>query len=207
MKRWLRQAGIVLWVLSVSLWAGDKKKGLAYVKPAQTVDLPNPKLATARKNCENWALAAGLETLLKKQDVRLDQNFWVMHLNFAELCISEMPSADTLAQAIDREFVLDDGRHVRLELNFAPGAPSDMDALIARLQQQQLSLLLWRGHPYYLIGATYDEYIRANGSRIFAATELRLADTFAGQPGLAFQKGRDDPNEIDGVLSVSVTVL
>lgn len=174
------------------------------MKPDQTVDLGSDvKLVTAKQECENWALAAGVETMLAKQNVALDQNFWVMHMSGGELCLDKLPSMDTLAQAMNKEFVLDDGRHVRLEAHFVPGAPVNIDALIGGLKQQ-VSLLLWQGHPYYLTGITYDEHIGADGTRYFTVKELRLANTFAKQPGISFQKGRDDPNDIGGILGVTV---
>jgi hypothetical protein len=37
--------------------------------------------------------------------------------------------------------------------------------------------------------------------------ELRLAETFAKLPGVTFQKGRDNPDEIEGILTLSATQL
>lgn len=202
--RRLQQTIILCALLSLSLQAADQKTQAYYVKPDQTVDLGSDvKLVTAKQECENWALAAGVETMLAKQNVALDQNFWVMHMSGGELCLDKLPSMDTLAQAMNKEFVLDDGRHVRLEAHFVPGAPVNIDALIGGLKQQ-VSLLLWQGHPYYLTGITYDEHIGADGTRYFTVKELRLANTFAKQPGISFQKGRDDPNDIGGILGVTV---
>lgn len=194
-------------LLALCAQADDKKKQAFYTKPGQTVDLENEKLVTAKQNCENWGLAAGLESILKKQDVSLDQNFWVMRLSGGELCLSQLPSMETLAHAVNGEFVLDDGRHVRLELHYVSGAPSNVDDVVGGIQHKQLSLLLLRGHAYYLTGVTYDEYIGRNGSRLFEIKEMRLADTFPKLPGSAFQKGQDDPADIAGTLSVSVAWL
>ena len=135
MRLSLRWSGLVLLLLVISLSAGDKKKQQQayYVKPAQTADLDAPKLVTARQECENWAMAAGLEALLKQQNVSMYQSYWVMRVYGGELCVSEMPSVQAFAQVVNREFVLDDGRHVRLELHFTPGAPSNTDALIFAL--------------------------------------------------------------------------
>lgn len=198
-----KQAAIVLFLL-MSLWADDKRKSLQYARPGQIVDLGPTKLVTAKQNCENWAIAAGLETMLKQQDVDLDQNFWVMRISGGELCAPEAPSADTLAAVVNREFVVGAGRHVLLELHYMPGAPDNPDALIAGLKEQRLSMLLLRGHVYYLTGATYDEFIHTDGSRMFVLTELRLANTFSEHPGLAFVKDRDSMDEIGGIISVSV---
>ena len=187
--------------------ADDKKKQAYYLKPDQTVDLAEPKTVTAKQNCENWALAAGLEAMLRQQNAGLSQTFWILRLYGGELCESRLPAMEALAKDMGHEFVLDYGRHVRLQLNFVPGAPSNVDALIMGLKQQQISLILLRGHPYYLTGATYDERIRLDGGRVFVLKELRLSNTFAGQPGVTFENGRDSLEDIQGVLSATVTVV
>jgi hypothetical protein len=196
-------------LVAVTLHAGDKvekkQQQAFYLKPNQTVDLPaEMKLVTARQSCENWALAAGLEALLQRQNVVMDQAFWVMRLNGGELCVDELPKIEALSRVVNKEFVLDDGRHVRLGLRFVPGPPVDLDSVIAGIKLQQVSLLVWRGHPYYLTGVTYDERIGRDGTRFFEVKELRLADTFAKQPNITFQKGRDDADQISGILTVSV---
>jgi hypothetical protein len=187
---------------------GDKKKQILYTKPNQSIDLEAAKLATARQECENWALAAGLESLLKRQEVSLDQSFWVIRVYGGELCVPDSPPAiDAFAKIMNNEFVLDDGRHVRLELHFSPSAPTNIDAVIFGLKQQQLSLILLRGHPYYLTGATYDEQIGRDGSRMFIIKELRLANTFVKQPGITFENGKDSVEDIQGIINVSVSFV
>ena len=206
MPRRLQFAILFLLLMTLSLQATDKKQQQSYyLKPDQSADLASDtKLITAKQNCENWALAAGLETMLRQQNVALDQNFWVMRMNGGELCLSNMPTVEALTQVVNKEFVLDDGRHVRLEIHFSPGPPISVDPVIAGLKLQQVTLLLWRGHPYYLTGLTYDERIGRDGTRFFEVKEIRLANTFAKLPGVTFEKGRDDPAEIQGILSVSV---
>jgi hypothetical protein len=203
------QLAFAFLLLTLSLGAADQKQGQRYyLKPDQTADLAEEtKLSTAKQSCENWAIAAGLETMLQKQGVALDQSFWVMRLNGGELCLAEMPTIDALKLMVNRDFVLDDGRHVRLEIRLEPGPPVNVDPVIAGLKLQQVSLLLWRGHPYYLTGVTYDERIGRDGTRFFEVKEIRLANTYPKLPGVTFQKGRDDPAEIQGILSVSVQKL
>lgn len=205
--RFLRSIVVAVLSLVVLVHAGDKKNGQLYSKPGQTADLEIKDLVTARQSCENWALAAGLEAMLRQQDVGLDQNFWVMRLSGGEVCASELPSMDAIGEVVNREFVLDDGRHVRLELHFTSGAPVDMDSLIMGLKKQQLSMVLLRGHLYYLMGVTYDESIKTDGTRLFVINELRLADTFARLPGLTFARGRDNMDDIAGVVSINATTV
>jgi hypothetical protein len=208
MRRLLLVFGVLL-LLHVYVYGGDKKKqGQAYqLKPDQTADLRADKLNTAKQECENWAVAAGLETMLAKQGVQLDQSYWIMRLNAGELCVPEMPSMDALTKLVNREVVLDDGRHAKLELQYFPGAPTNIDGLIYGLQLQNISLLVYRGHTYYLAGATYDEYVGLDGGRMLQVKELRLANTFAGKPGITFERGRDNPDDIQGVMTVSVAFL
>ena len=195
--------------IALSLQAADQKQGQQYyLKPGQTADLAaETKLATAKQSCETWAIAAGLETMLQRQNVPLDQSFWVMRLNGGELCLDDMPGIDALKLVVNRDFVLDDGRHVRLEIHFEPGPPVNVDPVIAGLKLQQVTLLLWRGHPYYLTGVTYDERIGRDGTRFFEVKEIRLANTYPKLPGVTFLKGRDDPTEIQGILSVRASTL
>jgi hypothetical protein len=196
----------LFFVVALSVQASGQKQGQQYyIKPDQTADLaPETKLGTAKQSCENWAMTAGLETMLQRQNVALDQSFWIMRLNGGELCLDQMPTIEALRSVVNRDFVLDDGRHVRLEIQFEPGPPVNVDPLIAGLKSQQVSLLLWRGHPYYLIGVTYDERIGRDGTRFFEVKEIRLANTYPKLPGVTFQKGRDDPAEIQGILNVAV---
>ena len=206
MKRSLVVLCALLLLLVVCAYGGDKKKqAQSYqLKPDQTADIPLNKLSTAKQECENWAVAAGLETMLAKQGVQLDQSYWIMRLNAGELCVPEMPSVEALTKLVNREVVLGDGRHATLELQYVPGAPTNIDGLIYGLQIQNISLIVFRGHSYYLAGATYDEYIGLDGGRMLQVKELRLANTFAGKPGVTFQRGRDSLDDIQGTMTVNV---
>jgi hypothetical protein len=206
MKRSLMALSALLLLLAVSAYGGDKKKqAQSYqLKPDQTADIPLNKLSTAKQECENWAVAAGLETMLAKQGVQLDQSYWIMRLNAGELCVPEMPSVEALTKLVNREVVLADGRHATLELQYVAGAPTNIDGLIYGLQTQNISLIVFRGHTYYLAGATYDEYIGLDGGRMLQVKELRLANTFAGKPAVTFQRGRDNPEDIQGTMTVNV---
>lgn len=205
----MRLAAVLVLLTAISVSAVDKKKPQqAYLyRPDQTVDLKAADLVTTTQQCESWALAAGFEAMLRQQKVNLDRHFWLMRLYGGELCVQQMPSAESLARAVNGEFVLDDGRHVRLQLEFFLGAPSDVDSLIAGLERQRISLMILRSHAYYLAGATYDEHIGRDGSRLYEIKELRLANTFANLPGTTFEKGRDDVREIGGIVTVSAIGL
>ena len=206
MQRFLQVGTLfVLVVLFVSS-AETRQPPQGYTYPNQKLDFPaDLKYSTARQSCQNWAFAAGLEMLLKRHNVPLDQTYWVQRLNGGDSCLDRLPSIERLKEVMNKEFALDDGRHVRLEAQFVTGAPINIDVVIAGMQQQELSLFLWRGHPYYLTGVTYDMFVRTDGVRQFTVREMRLADTFDKQPATTFQRGRDNVNDIAGILSIQVT--
>jgi hypothetical protein len=208
MRPKLQSGFLRILLLSFTLFLGAAAQQSApnfYLKQDQTIDLASTtKLTTAKQNCENWALAAGLETMLRQQNVTLDQNFWVDRLAGGGLCLDSLPKIDSLTQVLNREFILDDGRHVRLETHFIAGAPVQIDSVIVGMKSQQVSLMIWRGHPYFLSGITYDEHIAQNGTRFFVLKEMRLANTFSKLPGVTFEKDRDNPDDIQGILTVTV---
>src|SRR5258708_19407072 len=204
MKRFFQVSAFIFLTAPLSLSAGDKKKPNGfYQHPGLTADLGKVSLTIAQQKCENWAVAAGLETILKSQGVALSQSFWVMRLNSGEVCVEGMPSMEKLADTVNREFVLDNGRHVQLELRFSAGAPVDLDSIIAGIQQQKPTLMLLRGHTYYLTGVTYDEYVGANKTPTFIFNELRLAHPLPPPPGSVFTNGASKTGDIEALLDVS----
>jgi len=206
MKRFVHLGFFLALAALLASGLGKKPQQAFQTFPDQSIDVGAGALSTAKQHCENWALAAGLETMLRKQGVMLDQSFWIMRINLGELCVDTLPSMDSLANVMNREFVLDDGRHVQLQVRYSAGAPSNVDGVIAGLQQQQVALLFFHGHPFYLTGATYDLQVGREGLRRYIIKELRLANTFTGEPGLTFQRYREDNSEIEGILTVSVAV-
>jgi hypothetical protein len=206
MKPFVHLALFLILAALLASGLGKKPQQAFQTIPDQTIDVGSVPLTTAKQRCENWALAAGLETMLRKQGVALDQNFWVMRINLGELCTDTLPSMDSLARVVNNEFVMSDGRHVQLQLQYTPGPPTNVDGVIAGMQQQHLALLFFHGHPFYLTGATYDLQIGRDGLRRFMIKELRMANTYHGEPGLTFQRYREDNSEIEGILTVAVAV-
>jgi len=195
-------------LFALAAFAGKKSAPGMMLKPDQNADLPELKLATSTQRCLNWAWAAGLETLLRAQNVNLTQDFWVTRADGGEVCVDDFAGFGAIAKAVDGDFTLQDGRKVRLKVEWQPGAPSDVDPVIARLRTGVPSLLVWRGHAYVLTGATYDEYIQVNGQRMFEIKEIRLADPWypSGEKHAEkFVRDKDDPAEIDGIMEISVT--
>jgi hypothetical protein len=167
-----------LFLLSLPLRA-DKKKAVNWMRrPGLVVRLETP-LVVARQKCENWAWAAALETMLQVQDAGIAQEFWIQRINGGEVCLPRADSFENLARFLESgPYVLDNGRKVRLAVQYGEGAPNSPDDLIASVQRKSPIMLFWRGHPYVIAGVVYDEYLAPTGSRLFEVRELKLLDPF-----------------------------
>ncbi len=180
------------------------------VNPGQTAELPSPPAVGVAQKCENWAWAAGVETILRSEGVALDQHYWVQKSDGGEICLESLAPLEQIARLISGEYVLDDGSKARLEARYTLGAPVNLDSVILGLRNGHPALLVWRGHAYVLYGVVYDEYVSPTGHRLFDIRELKLADAFFAEDDrrlVSFLKGRDDPAEIGGTLEISATPI
>ncbi|MGH8700973.1 MAG: hypothetical protein ACREVR_07320 [Burkholderiales bacterium] len=189
--------------------AADKKKPAFYLRAGQKAEIAGFTAVTAEQKCPNWAWAAGVETLLRAQDVAIRQQHWVYKANAGDVCVP-LGNWESLARLIPGEYQLDDGRKVRLEARYTEGASIPPDDLIAALRRGQPVMIAWRGNVYLLHGVLFDEYISLTGVRRFDIKEMQLTNpSFAeGEERVtSFVKGRDDPAEIQGTLEINATFI
>jgi hypothetical protein len=186
-----------------------RKRGVPHVvHPGQTVDIPGLTSVVARQQCENWAWAAALESILKTQSVDLRQSYWIMKSAGGELCKDDATDLDALAKLITGEYILSDGQKVRLAASAQAGAPDQVDLLIAAPRSGRPLLLFWKGHPYLYRGMIYDEIVAATGDKEFEIRQLNLLDPYftgAEKQAAVFKRDADDPAEINGLLDVVAT--
>jgi hypothetical protein len=164
----------------------------------------------AEKPCDNYGWAAAVEMLLQSKQVQISQRDWVMKAYGGYKCISPLSAADytELLRYVRGDYALTPERRVRIDADFAPGAPTQPDPFIAALREGETVMLVWKGKPYVWYGVVYDEYIHLNGNRMFEMTELKLLDPLAKSDKgrlVSFVKGKDDTQYIDGVMRVTVT--
>jgi hypothetical protein len=174
------------------------------IHPDQKSELPKVEAVSVAQKCENWAWAAGLETSLRLQGVKLPQNYWVMKANGGEVCDDRPVNLEKISRIIDGKYVLDDGRKVILESTVITGAPAAVDPLVMAVRAGRPLVFLWKGHPYLYTGMAYHEVIYATGLRDFEVQEIKLLDPFApaGKQAVSFKPATDDPAEINGLLDI-----
>lgn len=170
--------------------------------------IQSPPLA---QRCTNWAWAATIETVLRIQRVPLDQRFWVMRLNSGELCLDELPSFEELVLAIDGEYVIGVNHKAQLKASYARGAPTVPDQMITSLRAGMPMIFFWKGHPYLMVGMSYDEYIGPNNARIFHVKQMKLLDPMVAENDpqriVVFNRDQDNIADIDGTMTVQATIV
>ncbi len=203
-----RPAIILLVLISLPLAAGKKRLNTAPLVRLQDkhVELSVFWLPTPMQKCTNWAWAVALEAMLKAQQVSIKQNAWVQKAHYGEICIDDPPTLESLAKWVDGAYILDDGRHVRLQSRIISGAPTIPDDLIAPLALGRPVLIFWKSRAMVVRAVTYDEYIYPNGQRMFQIKQMVLVDPLLTGKNreVSFENGRDDPADIAGAFLVDV---
>ncbi len=187
-------------------WSAKKKGAPLQLVPDQSAEITDLIVPPVSQDCFNWSRAAGIETMLRAQQVAtLPQSFFIRKLYPGDLCVDEAVDFERLGRAVDGEYVIDAGRKVRLESRFTPGPPTIPDDLIAPLRQGHPLLLFWKARAYVLYGVTYDEYLYPNGQRMYLIRELKLLDPLDRGAGrrVSFINGKDNPAEIVGIFEVT----
>jgi len=198
-------------MLALSAPSAAKKKPQIplLVNAGVTAELASPPAVSVAQKCENWAWAGGVETILRTENVPLDQHYWVQKSDGGEICLESLAPLEQIARVLNGEYVLDDGRKVRLEARYTVGSPVNLDSIILGLRGGRPALVVWKGHAYIVYGLVYDELISPTGHRIFDIRELKLVDPFYDDDRrlVSFVKDRDDPADIGGTFEISSTFI
>ena len=172
----------------------------------QSVSLSTTVLKPADRACENWSWVAGITDMAQAGGATIGQQYMVDRLYGGSVCLQSAGDFEELAQRISHDYVLPDGQKFRLSAQFSAGAPTQADPLIVAMRQNRPLMLIWRNRSYLLTGMTYDEYIAPTGNKMFMVTTLTLFDPEAeeGKRELTFARDRDDPNDLNGLLQLSI---
>ncbi|MBV9435476.1 MAG: hypothetical protein JOZ44_05460 [Acidobacteria bacterium] len=188
------------------LFGGKQQPPPGWILHKQTVSLSKTDLAAAERPCANWSWVAGITDMAFAAGAHIEQQYLVDRLYGGSVCLPSPGDIGDLAQRISHDYVLEDGQKFRLEAQFSSGAPTQADPLILALRQDRPPMLLWRERVYLLTGMSYDEYIAPTGNKMFMVTELKLFDPAAeeGKHEASFLRERDDPNDLNGWVTVTV---
>lgn len=183
---------------------GDKNKLSGWSLRKQTATLEKTDFRAAEKPCANWAWVAGIVAMAAHRGAHIEQQYLIDRLYGGSKCVSAAVDVESLAQQISHDYVLSDGQKFRLEAQFSPGIQPD--PLIVAVRQNRPLLFVWRQRPYLLTGINYDEYTAPTGNKLLIITELKFFDPAADAPKseLSFFREQDNPDDLNGVLDLSV---
>ncbi|HUR36242.1 MAG TPA: hypothetical protein VM009_00390 [Terriglobales bacterium] len=209
----LHRATLCLLLASFALSAAAQKKALPiYMRKAGetaiAVEVAKNYVA-AEKPCDNYGWAAAVEMVLQAKQVSIPQKEWVMKAYGGYKCITPLIAANyqELQRYITDDYALSPNRKVHVETEYAFGSPLAADPFIAAFRAGEPLLIIWNSKPYVWYGVVYNEYIHPTGNRMFEITELKLLDPLAKTKStqlVSFIRGKDDTNQIDGVMWVRV---
>jgi hypothetical protein len=183
------------------------------VRPEQVAVIDNVPPVVSERDCQNWALAAGLEIALRLQGVaQLKQTSWVRQLGDEKDCPTTLGDITAFTSAIDREYTEDDGTRVQVHAVYRRGADITPDDLIGPILEHIPALLIWKGQLFVLYGVEYNRHVDPSGrTRSFQVLALKLIDprypTTSSERFTSLVAGKNDFAEVDGLLHVSVGLL
>lgn len=192
--------------LNAGLFGGKSPTPPGWMLRKQDVSLAKADFKAAERPCENWSWVAGITDMAESAGAHIGQQYVVDRLYGGSVCLESAGEITDLAQRISHDYILDDGQKFSLAAQFSAGAPTQADFLIVSIRQNRPLMLFWRNHGYLLTGMTYDEYIAPTGNKMFMVKELRLFDPLGeeGKREQTFVRDRDNPNDLNGILELSV---
>lgn len=202
----LRRSATLILVLASVLpaVAGKPKPRPTLVKLDPAIEqIANLKLLTPKQPCPNWAWASAVELMLARQNVVLDQTYWILKANAGEVCIENPVDLGMIRKAVEGDYVQPDGDKIHIGVVVTPGVPNDVGYLIRSIREGRPLLILWRGRPVVLQAIEFDEYIYPNNQRMYEARKLTFLDPLGEKP-IVFDKATDKPSDLGGILEVRV---
>jgi len=210
-KPWSISVAASIWACAVFTFAplnagGKQSSSPSWVLHKQNVHLDKLALEPAERPCVNWGWAAVVSDMAAARGVHIGQQYLVDRLYGGSRCLDLAGDFEDLSKQISRDYVMADGQKFALQARFIPGAPAQTDPLIVSICQSRPMMLLWRNRPYLLTGLTYDEYVADSGNKMFVVTELQLFDPLGeeGKRAVVFSRDQHSPDEINGVLDLTV---
>jgi hypothetical protein len=199
---------------TVPAWAAGKKKPWQeFIRPNQVFELPDAaaKFGVATKGCANDVWAAAVATVLEAQQLKLPAKDWSIKLAGGDACLQALPELESLRKSVAGDYVLGNGRQVRITMEASAGPPQTADPLGAYLAGGQPLIVIYKGQPLLLYGMTYDEHIINNLRKELWITELRLIDPAANvgteKRTLLLKREGPEAADIEAIVLLKVTPM
>jgi hypothetical protein len=161
----------------------------------------------AAQPCNNFSWAASLAAVLASQKAEIKQDFWIDKYYGGDLCLDKIGAPDDLIKKAEGEYVLDDGRHVALKLEYFAGLPSNSSVLLVPIMSDEILIVFMDGRAELLVGAMWDDYLSNRGERMIDLKELHLVDPLleADKQKVILDTNREELSKVSGYMRVKAT--
>jgi len=206
LRRAVLAAVLGSWMATNGLAADNKPKVATVHNPDQYVELRGVPAVKAEQECNNWARAAAVEAILRKQGVQMDQRSWVLKQSGGLPCIDRLDSLEQLKRIVDGEYALPDQRRVRVTARYTAGLPASTDTLLRPLAFGRPYILFWSGRPLLVYGAVWDELVYQTGQKLVLIKRLQMIDTTAAgdKRSISFERDKDQASALGAMFDVEV---
>lgn len=209
----------LLLILALLLTAGLAQDRPAEDPKAQTEeeqglvtdrDIAELPVVRAKEDCANYAWAAAVEAVLRSSGVsEYPQDYWMDKLYGGTLCLDSAGDFERLIKAIEGEYVLDDGKHVRFTATYTPGLPGNASDLLVPLLHNRVQIVFVNRKAMLFTGARWEDRPKPRGDRVLHVKELRFEDLTrpAGRRRMTINPETDDLSQVEGIFRINVAVV
>jgi hypothetical protein len=177
----------------------EKPKGVIHIQ--QVEHMPE---VHATQACVNHSWAASLAAVLKVENAAIPQDAWLDKYYGGDVCMEQMGTPEELIRKGEGEYILEDGRHVEVKMQYFSGMPSNVSSLLVPIMQDEVLILFVEGKAELLVGAMWDEYRSPGGERMIDLKELYLLDPLLDgeKQKVVLEAAGEDFAKISGFMKV-----
>ena len=156
---------------------------------------PAKSKAPSSKECADWGWGVVVAEALNYKGVPFDAEYWVDKTFGTTRCLAKVPSAATMAAAIDGDYTLDDGSKVHIKSSVGvPGAAG----VVEGIDRNQPFVVIWRSIPYLASGIRGVKNVYDDGSVQYVIEEMTLSNPYL-EKTVTFTAKTDKESELEAV--------
>ncbi len=172
-------------------------------KPTKDKEQPAPAASAAVKSkapatkdqCADWGWGVVVAETLNYKGVPFDAEYWTDKTFGTTRCLAKVPSAATMAAAIDGDYTLDDGTKIHIKSSVGvPGAAG----VVEGIDSNKPFVVVWRSIPYLASGIRGVKNVYDDGSVQYVIEEMTLSNPYL-QKTVVFSAKKDKESELEAV--------
>ncbi|HVP44349.1 MAG TPA: hypothetical protein VMS96_13020 [Terriglobales bacterium] len=173
----------------------SKGKADPFTPPAPAAAPPKTKAPPTKDQCADWGWGVVVAEMLASKGVPFDAEYWVDKTFGNTRCLAKVPSAATMAAAIDGDYTLDDGTRITIKSSVGvPGATGVVDGI----DKNRPFIVVWGGIPYLATGVRGVKEVYGDGSVSYIISQMTLTNPYLEKTA-TFVAEKDKASELEAV--------